>query len=81
MVTKWKVVPFLFNAGKFGLAVRLKIDNVNITQEDVAGMAGISDTTVSRIASGLYNNIEMNTFLGICNALDLNPLDYLELGE
>ena len=81
MVTKWKVVPFLFNAGKFGLAVRLKIDNVNVTQEDVAGMAGISDTTVSRIASGLHTNIEMNTFLGICNALDLNPLDYLELGE
>jgi DNA-binding Xre family transcriptional regulator len=81
MVTKWKIVPFLFNAGKFGLAIRLKIDNVNITQEDVAGMAGISDTTVSRIASGLHANIEMNTFLGICNALDLNPLDYLELGE
>ena len=81
MVKSYKVIPFIFNAGKFGLAVRLKIDNVNITQEDVAGMAGISDTTVSRIASGLHANIEMNTFLGICNALDLNALDYLELAE
>lgn len=81
MSKTYKVVPFIFNAGKFGLAVRLKIDNVNITQGDVAGIAGISDTTVSRIASGLHANIEMNTFLGICNALDLNALDYLELAE
>lgn len=80
MVKTYKIVPFIFNAGKFALAIRLKIQGTDLAQS-VAAHAGVSDTTVRGMASGLNTNPEMNTFLGICNALDLNPLDYLELAE
>lgn len=80
MTKKYKVVPFIFNAGKFGVAIRLKIQGTDLA-ESVALAAGVSDTTVRGLASGMHLNPEMNTFLGICNALDLNPLDYLELAE
>jgi len=81
MTKTYKVVPMLFNSGKFALAIRLKIDKANVTKEDVAALANISDTTVASLASGLQDNPKMQTFLGICNALDLNPLDYFELAE
>jgi len=80
MVTKWKIVPFIFNTTKFAQAVRLHIirkDDLYI--EEIANVAGISDTTLSKMCAGLENNCKMQTFLGICNALDLNPLDFIEL--
>lgn len=80
MTKKYKVVPFIFNAGKFAFAVRLKIQG-GLYLEEVAQIAGVSDTTVKAMASGLNYNPEMNTFLGICNALDLNALDYIELAD
>lgn len=80
MVTKWKIVPFVFNASKFAQAIRLHtLGRGDLYLEEVAEIAGISDTTLSNMASGLHNNCKMQTFLGICNALDLNPLDYIEL--
>jgi DNA-binding Xre family transcriptional regulator len=80
MVTKWKVVPFVFNTSKFAQAIRLHvIGKSDLYIDEVAAVAGISDTTLGKLASGLENNCKMQTFLGVCNALDLNPLDYIEL--
>jgi DNA-binding Xre family transcriptional regulator len=80
MSTRWKVVPFVFNASKFAQAIRLHIlGKGDLYKVEVAAVAGVSDTTLSNLASGLENNCKMQTFLGICNALDLNPLDYIEL--
>lgn len=82
MVTKWKVVPFVFNSSKFAQSIRLHIlgkDDLYATE--VAAIAGISNTTLGKMASGLETNCKMQTFLGICNALDLNPLDYIELEQ
>lgn len=80
MVTKWKVVPFVFNSNKLAQAIRLHImGKGNLYVTEVAAIAGISDTTLGKMASGLETNCKMQTFLGICNALDLNPLDFIEL--
>jgi DNA-binding Xre family transcriptional regulator len=80
MVTKWKVVPFVFNTTKFAQAIRMHIiGKGDLYAVEVAAIAGISDTTLSKMCSGLEDNCKMQTFLGICNALDLNPLDYIEL--
>lgn len=80
MVTKWKVVPFVFNSSKFAQAIRLHVlGTSDLYQTEIAAVAGISDTTLSKLASGLETNCKMQTFLGVCNALDLNPLDYIEL--
>jgi len=80
MVTKWKIVPFVFNSSKFAQAIRMHVlGKGTLYAEEVATIAGISDTTLGKMASGLETNCKMQTFLGICNALDLNPLDYIEL--
>ena len=80
MVTKWKVVPFVFNSSKFAQAIRLHIlGKGDLYASEVSQVAGISDTTLSKLASGIETNCKMQTFLGVCNALDLNPLDYIEL--
>lgn len=82
MTKTYKVVPFVFNAQKFAQAIRLHvIGKGDIYQKEVAAVGGISETTLSKLASGLETNCKMQTFLGVCNALDLNPLDYLELAE
>jgi DNA-binding Xre family transcriptional regulator len=80
MVTTWKVVPFVFNASKFAQAIRLHtLGKGDLYVSEIAAVSGISDTTLSKLASGLETNCKMQTFLGVCNALDLNPLDYIEL--
>lgn len=80
MVTKWKIVPFVFNSSKFAQAIRLHVmGKGDLYIEEVATVAGISDTTLGKLASGLETNCKMQTFLGVCNALDLNPLNYIEL--
>lgn len=82
MVTKWKVVPFVFNTTKFAQAIRMHImGKGDLYAVEVAAIAGISSTTLSKMCSGIEDNCKMQTFLGICNALDLNPLDYIELSE
>jgi DNA-binding Xre family transcriptional regulator len=80
MVTKWKVVPFVFNTSKFAQAIRLHtLGKSDAFVSELAGVAGVSATTIGKMCSGLEDNCKMQTFLGICNALDLNPLDYIEL--
>lgn len=80
MVTKWKVVPFVFNTSKFAQAIRLHtLGKSDEYVRTIAVTAGVSETTIGKMCSGLEDNCKMQTFLGICNALDLNPLDYLEL--
>jgi len=80
MVTTWKVVPFVFNSSKFAQAIRLHIlGKGDLYATEVAAVAGISDTTLSKLCSGLESNCKMQTFLGVCNALDLNPIDFIEL--
>lgn len=80
MATKWKVVPFVFNSSKFAQAIRLHVmGKGDLYVGEVAQVAGISYTTLGKMASGLEINCKMQTFLGICNALDLNPLDFIEL--
>jgi len=82
MVTRWKVVSFVFNSSKFAQAIRLHIlGKGDLYTSEVAQIAGISDTTLGKLASGLEDNCKMQTFLGVCNALDLNPLDYIELEQ
>lgn len=80
MGKKYIIVPFVFNSSKFAQSIRLHVlGKGDLYIEEVAAIAGVSDTTLSKLASGLENNCKMQTFLGICNALDLNPLDYIEL--
>jgi DNA-binding XRE family transcriptional regulator len=81
MVTKIRHLDMYFAAPRFAADCRKVMAINNYQQNEVAAVAGVSETTVMGMCSGLNPNPEMKTFLGICNALDLNPLNYFDLEE
>jgi DNA-binding XRE family transcriptional regulator len=81
MVTKIRHLDMYFAAPRFAADCRKVMAVNNYQQNEVAAVAGVSETTVMGMCSGLNPNPEMKTFLGIANALDLNPLNYFDLEE
>jgi len=81
MTAKYKVFPFVFNHTKFASDCRHKMVVGNLTRELVASHAGITESTITYYLSGQEDNMKMQNFLAVCNALDLNPLNYFDLGE
>jgi DNA-binding XRE family transcriptional regulator len=81
VVTKIRHLDMYFSAPRFARDCRHVMAVENYTQAEVAVAAGVSETTVMGMCSGLNPNPEMKTFLGIANALDLNPLNYFDLEE
>jgi len=79
MATKHAIVKFKFSHIKFATDIRAAMMFTGLNAQDVAALAGCSDTTVSMCASNNNPNPLMATWLGIANALDLNALDYIEL--
>lgn len=78
---KVKKIDFVFAAVRFASDARTVMHTERYTLELVGVVSGTSEPTVSAMLSGQHKNPEMRTFLGICNALDLNPLDYFDLVE
>jgi transcriptional regulator with XRE-family HTH domain len=79
MVTKHVLIKFKFSHIKFATAIRANMMLLKITNEELSELSGMSEATISGCASNNNPNPHMNTFLAIANALDLNPLDYIEL--
>lgn len=81
MVTKIRHLDMYFAAPRFARDCRYVMAVENYTLLEVGTVAGVSETTVMAMCSGQNVNPEMKTFLGIANALDLNPLNYFDLEE
>lgn len=81
MTTVIKSYPMYFNRIKFASEVRHVMEAEQYTVEDVAAFTGLGIPTISKVRSGDNWNIEMRTFLGVCNALHLNPINYFDLAE
>lgn len=45
----------------------------NLTQKDVAQLAGISESTASRVLNGLGENTSISTLQALCDALGVCP--------
>lgn len=79
MVTKYRVVPFVFCYSRFATDLNYWINFNSLTVADVAAAAEVSPACVSDFLTGRHYNFEIKSLLGICNALDLDPRDYWEL--
>lgn len=79
MVTRTRSIPFKFNYIRLGTDIRATAQELGMTMADVAALSGVAPATVSALATHNEPNPKMNTWLAVVNALDLNPLDYLEL--
>ena len=54
---------------------QLRMDKLNMTQEDFAKTLGVDRTYLSRIESG-KQNITVNTLVFICNKLDVTLKEF-----
>jgi DNA-binding XRE family transcriptional regulator len=70
-------------AEEFELAeeiIRLRVEK-NMTQKDLARMAGTSQPAIARIESGRYNNVSMTFLKRIGKALDAIPEIHFKKAE
>lgn len=81
MVTKYRVIPFVFNKFKFAQEITYAISVQKITIREIAEAADISPAAVKDLQTGKHANPEMKTWLGVCNALDLDPRNYFQLED
>lgn len=74
-------IPFVYAHVRFASDAREVMHLERYSLEIVALVSGVSEATISALLSGQHKNPEMKTFLCLCNALDLNPINYFDLVE
>lgn len=81
MTTKHVAIPMQFTPYLFAEHVRAACRELDLQYAEVDEIGGLANGTISRYASGANGNPKMSTFLGICNALDLDPRKYFVLSS
>lgn len=79
MTVKHKVVNFVFRWQHFADTITECAGRAMATDDDIAAVSGVSSTTVNGLRRGLFRNMQVSTFLQICNGLDLDPREFWEL--
>ena len=60
-----------------GVTIRLRRNKKNLVQVELAGISDMERSTISAIENG-HNNITMNSFLTLCEALEEDPRTILD---
>lgn len=81
MGAKYRIIPFEFDRLKLSQEITYAVNFRNVTIAEIAASAGVSTAAVKDLKDGNHRNPEMKTFLGVCNALDLDPRNYLRLED
>lgn len=79
MTTQALVVPFVFVADLFAFAIYQARLGAGLTQNDVAQLAGCSDTNISTLEAGKEPNPKVGNLLALCNLFDLDPREFFLL--
>lgn len=62
---------------KIGLAIAIRREELNLTQEQVADFVGVSKSSVCRWESGDINNMKRDRIERLAQILQVNPTDLL----
>ena len=62
---------------KFGLAVRARREELGISQELLAELAGLHRTYIGSIERG-ERNVSLKNIIKLCSALKINPSDLMK---
>ena len=60
-----------------GVTLRLRRNEKNLPQVELAGIVDMERSTISAIENG-HNNISMNSFLKLCEGLEEDPRTILD---
>jgi hypothetical protein len=72
-------IPFKFREFDFGADIRAKLIDLDLRLSDVDTLCDIGSGTTGKYANSEEDNMKMQSFLKICNGLDLDPRKYFEL--
>jgi len=72
-------IPFKFRHIEFASDIRGRIIDFNLRLSDVDTLCDVGAGTTGKYANGEEDNMKMNSFLKVCNGLDLDPRKYFEL--
>ena len=81
MTIKYKIIPFELARIKLSQEINYAVVFRQVTIAAIAKEAGVSPAAVKDIKDDPNCNPEMKTFLGIINALDLDPRDFFQLKD
>lgn len=81
MTIKYKVVDFEFARSKLSQEITYACNFRGVTIATIAAAAGISTAAVKDLKENTKCNPEMKTWLGVVNALDLDPRDFFQLED
>lgn len=79
MVKKIKSIPMIFAIEAFKSDIEGAAIEHSMSLADVSELAGRTRSYLSKLIDDKRDNIEMDSFLSICNALDLDPRNYFVL--
>lgn len=81
MTIKYRIINFQFNRLKLSQELHYAVNVRGVTIATIAKTAGISTAAVKDLKDNPNCNPEMKTWLGVVNALDLNPSDFFQLED
>lgn len=65
-----------FDSHEFAKEMDAVMHAIGLNNSEVGKLADISPGQISRMRRGLMDNLEMRSFLNVCNALDIDPRQY-----
>jgi transcriptional regulator with XRE-family HTH domain len=81
MSATYKVLDWSFDMAYFADKVAWERKRCKLSQSQVAGMIGRSDSFVSQVERGeAEQTLQMRDFMALCNLFDLNPTSFYVLG-
>lgn len=79
MTSRYVNMYWAMDIARFGQDIAAGRMTHNLKMHELAVLVDVSQSNISRIERGQAHNPELNTILKICDALDLDPRDYLEV--
>jgi len=72
-------IAFKFDGFEFGWDIAAKAKEFNLNFSEVDILCGVGHGLSARYVNLEENNMKMQSFLKLCNGLDLDPRKYFEL--
>lgn len=79
MTTKIRRIPFVFDVDSFITEVQSIAQESGLSMRDVSILADRSPSYMEKLIDDDRSNIEMNSLLSVCNAIDIDPRKFFVL--
>lgn len=79
MATKIRRIPFIFDVDAFITEVQSVGQDSGLSINEISVLAGRSSSYMTKLIEDDRSNVELNSLLSICNAIDIDPRQFFVL--